>query len=189
MKQGRVFRPCTTRDGRPYVVREAELTDATLLIQHTQAMLREPQWSITEAHEFRLTLDEEERWILSFGQRNHSLLLVADFGSHDRPVVGGMLSFWVQPRRRLRHRGRVGLGVQAQYRGVGVGETLLRTLLNWAEAEPEVERVELSVFAHNTRAISLYRKVGFVEEARLLRSYKLDDESYYDDVMMVRWVK
>jgi ribosomal protein S18 acetylase RimI-like enzyme len=55
--------------------------------------------------------------------------------------------------------------------------------------EPEVERVELSVFTHNTRAISLYRKLGFVEEARLYGVCKLADGSYYDDLMMVRWVK
>ncbi len=45
------------------------------------------------------------------------------------------------------------------------------------------------MFAHNTRAINLYRKLGFVEEGRGLRAFKLADGAYYDDIQMVRWVK
>ena len=89
----------------------------------------------------------------------------------------------------MRHRGRLGIGVISPYRGQGIGETLLRTLLRWAEAEPELERIELGVFAHNTRARSLYTKLGFRQEAQLPRAYKLADGTYYDDVMMVKWVK
>jgi RimJ/RimL family protein N-acetyltransferase len=72
---------------------------------------------------------------------------------------------------------------------LGVGAALLQVLLDWAKAEPDLERIELSVFAHNEGAIRLYRKLGFVEEARLLRAFKLADGSYYDEVMMVQWVK
>jgi RimJ/RimL family protein N-acetyltransferase len=73
--------------------------------------------------------------------------------------------------------------------GPGIGEALLRALLEWSANEPELERVELSVFAHNQRALNLYRKLGFEEEGRALRAFKLADGSYYDDVQMVRWVK
>jgi len=81
------------------------------------------------------------------------------------------------------------LSVQIPYRGLGIGQALLQTLLDWATVEPGLERIELSVFAHNTRALDLYRKLGFVEEARLPRTVKLADGTYYDDVMMVKWVK
>lgn len=170
-------------------MREAELTDAPQLIAHTRSILVEPQWNITVASEFHVTVDQEESWILSFQERPHSILLVADFGARNAPLVVGLLNFLTQPRLRMRHRGRIGIGVQAPFRHLGVGETLLRILLEWATDEPELERVELSVFAHNVRAMELYRKLGFVEEARLMRAFKLADGSYYDDVMMVRWVK
>jgi RimJ/RimL family protein N-acetyltransferase len=189
MDQGFANRQCTTRDGRAYVVRTAQLSDAPQLIAHSRAIFAEPQWSVTEPHEFNVSTDQEEAWILSFHEAPHRILLVADFGSRARPNVIGMVSFNTQPRFRVRHRGRLGISVQATYRRLGVGETLLRTLLEWATAEPELERIELSVFAHNTRAMSLYRKLGFVEEARLLRCFKLADGTYFDDVMMVKWVK
>jgi RimJ/RimL family protein N-acetyltransferase len=101
----------------------------------------------------------------------------------------GIVHLMAQHRFRTRHRARLGISVQAPYRGIGVGEALLTALLDWAAAEPELERIELSVFAHNQRAINLYRKLGFVEEARLAKAYKLADNTYYDDVLMVKWVK
>ncbi len=185
----RVYRSCTARDGRAYVVRAAELTDAPLLIAHTRAILEEPEWNVTEQAEFGPSRDQEESWILSFGERSHSVLLVADFGLANRAEIAGLVSLSTQPRFRLRHRGRIGISVQAPYRRLGVGETLLRTALDWATSDPELERIELSVFSHNGRALGLYRKLGFVEEARFPRSIKLRDGTYYDELTMARWVK
>lgn len=184
-----VYRPWTTTDGRPFTVREADVTDAAQIIAHTRAILTEPWWMVTEPDEFRLSVDQEEAWILGFREQPHGLLLVADVGTAGARQVVGALGFNTQTRRRLRHRGRIGLSVHASYRGLGIGTALLQTLLDWAAAEPELERVELSVFSHNTRALSLYRQLGFVEEARLTRAFKLADGTYYDDVMMVKWVK
>lgn len=179
----------TTKDGRPFVVREAEVTDAGQIIAHTRAILTEPWWMITEPDEFRFTVDQEEGWILGFREQPHGLLLVADVGAAEARQIVGVLGFNTQARRRLQHRGRIGLSVQIPYRGLGIGQALLQTLLDWATVEPGLERIELSVFAHNTRALDLYRKLGFVEEARLPRTVKLADGTYYDDVMMVKWVK
>jgi len=189
MSHPRVDRLCTLRDGREFLIREAAITDAEQLIAHTRGILSEPQWSVTESEEFQVTARQEEDWIAGFGQRPHSILLVADLGTLQDPRVIGAVNFNTQPRFRVRHRGRVGIGVQAAYRGLGVGAALLQTLLDWAAAEPELERVELSVFAHNEGAIRLYRKLGFTEEARLRHAFKLADGSYYDEIMMVKWVK
>jgi RimJ/RimL family protein N-acetyltransferase len=189
MLTSRIYERCAARDGRPFLVREAAVTDARQLISHARALLTEPEWNVTELNEFQTTIEEEEAWIRCFRERPHDILLVADFGTPGKPQIIGALSFTTQSRFRMRHRGRLGIGVQASHRGLGVGETLLRLLLAWATVEPGLERVELSVFAHNTRAINLYRKLGFVQEALLSHAYKLADGSYYDDIMMVKWVK
>ncbi len=125
MVASRVNVPCTLRDGRAYVIREAGAGDAPQLLAHAREILREPQWNVTELQEFRITLEEEESWILDFRRKSHSIILVADVGSLARPQVVGAVSFITQPRFRLRHRGRLGIGVQAPYRGQGMGEALL----------------------------------------------------------------
>jgi RimJ/RimL family protein N-acetyltransferase len=189
MSQPRIHASCITRDGREFIIRESVVTDAAQLIANTRGILDEPQWSITEPGEFQVTAKQEEEWIAGFQQRPHNILLVADFGTLQDPWIAGAANFSTQPRFRVRHRGRLGIGVQATYRGFGVGAALLQALLDWATAEPELERVELSVFAHNEGAIRLYHTLGFAEEARLQRAFKLADGSYYDEIMMVKWVK
>jgi ribosomal protein S18 acetylase RimI-like enzyme len=80
------------------------------------------------------------------------------------------------------HEGSLGMGVLDEYRGRGLGERLLRTALDAARTQG-FERVSLSVYARNTRAFELYRKVGFAVEGTRVRGKKLDDE--YDDVHMM----
>jgi ribosomal protein S18 acetylase RimI-like enzyme len=80
------------------------------------------------------------------------------------------------------HEGMLGMGVLADFRGRGLGERLLRTTLA-AAAGAGFERVALSVYASNTRAAALYRKVGFALEGTRVRGRKLDGD--YDDVHMM----
>ena len=79
-----------------------------------------------------------------------------------------------------KHVGVLGMGLLPDYRGRGIGKRLLGELL---ERSP-FERVELSVFADNTVAISLYEKAGFVHEGLKRRAVKLD--GYKDLVLMSR---
>lgn len=68
--------------------------------------------------------------------------------------------------------------------GRGVGETMLRDLLHWATRDPRVQKVELNVRAGNDRAQRLYRRLGFVEEARFHRRVRRTDDEYEDDIGM-----
>ena len=82
------------------------------------------------------------------------------------------------------HEGMLGMGVLENYRGGGLGERLIRAALDAAEGAG-FERIALSVYASNTRAAALYRKVGFVHEGTRVRGRKLDGA--YDDVHMMAY--
>lgn len=66
----------------------------------------------------------------------------------------------------------------------GIGKTLLQALLDWAEHDTRVHKVELRVRSSNQRAIGLYRRYGFSEEGRLREHIRLPDGSYVDDILM-----
>jgi RimJ/RimL family protein N-acetyltransferase len=68
--------------------------------------------------------------------------------------------------------------------GRGVGEAMLRDLLGWASRDSRVGKVELNVRAGNERALRLYRRCGFVEEARFRRRVRRADGVYEDDIGM-----
>lgn len=82
----------------------------------------------------------------------------------------------------FRHCGRLGMGLLPEVRGRGVGRRLMVATLD-AARERGVERIELDVFASNTRAKALYERLGFVQEGVKRRARKLDGQ-YDDDVIM-----
>ena len=53
---------------------------------------------------------------------------------------------------------------------------------------PVLEKIYLKVHATNGRAISLYQKLGFREEGRLVRDLKLGPNEYVDTVVMSLFV-
>lgn len=90
------------------------------------------------------------------------------------------------PREGFRHGGRLGMGLVPEARGHGLGELLLRRVLDDVRAAG-MERVVLEVYATNARAIALYERVGFVEDGRKRGARKLDG-AYDDDVLMTAWL-
>jgi ribosomal protein S18 acetylase RimI-like enzyme len=101
-------------------------------------------------------------------------------------VHRGRIVGWCDVRRAAlpayAHVGLLGMGVRAAYRGRGLGERLLRTVLDASRAAG-FEKIELSVYASNARARALYEKVGFVLEGVRVRGRKVDGR--YDDVQLM----
>jgi RimJ/RimL family protein N-acetyltransferase len=68
-------------------------------------------------------------------------------------------------------------------RGKGYGRAAIRLALNYAWRNLNLQRVQLSVFAHNERAIRSYLASGFEEEGRLVRAAFIDGK-WADVVIM-----
>jgi putative acetyltransferase len=88
-------------------------------------------------------------------------------------------------RQRLLNTAELGIGVHRDWQGKGAGSALLAALLELADNWLGMRRIELTVFADNTRAQALCRKFGFAEEAHL-RAYALRDGVYHDVLAMAR---
>ena len=68
--------------------------------------------------------------------------------------------------------------------GRGIGTILLKDVLDWAQQDSRVKKVELRVRATNERAIALYRKFGFVEEGCFRKRVAFQDGTFVDDLAM-----
>lgn len=85
---------------------------------------------------------------------------------------------------RSRHGfGELGMTVAQEWRGRGVGSALLAAAIESARAHG-LHKVSLSVFAHNERAIALYRKFGFVAEGRRVKQYRRSSGELWDTIEM-----
>lgn len=85
-------------------------------------------------------------------------------------------------REGFDHVGVLGMGLDAAWRGRGLGARLIGAALAAAEAL-RIERVELDVFAGNERARRLYASHGFVVEGVRRRARKLDGR--HEDVIIM----
>lgn len=101
----------------------------------------------------------------------------------DIPI--GNISLSISASARLRHSAHVGMAVHDDYAGRGIGELLMRSILDIADNWLNLMRVELTVYADNERAKRLYERNGFEVEGRL-RRYAFRDGEYVDVIAMAR---
>jgi ribosomal protein S18 acetylase RimI-like enzyme len=81
------------------------------------------------------------------------------------------------------HRALLGMGVDSQYRGRGIGSQLIVSLIEWVEQNTAIEFIDLSVLDSNTAAYQLYKKHGFIQVGKLDDRFRLDGHSYSDRMM------
>lgn len=104
----------------------------------------------------------------------------------DWAVVDGRVVGWavVMPSHMFGHSHSAGLGtgVQRDFRRRGIGERLMKGVIEQAWLSG-LERLELDVWSDNQPAIALYEKLGFRREG-ILRNYRYLNGKYTDAFMM-----
>jgi RimJ/RimL family protein N-acetyltransferase len=173
------------KDGRQVVIRSVGENEVGALIDHFKLLFADGEGMIMTAEEYHVDEDDLKKWILSHNDNAKDLLLVADFDG----LLVGSIDFTIAKRQRCAHWGGFGMGVRVGWRSSGVGNALLTSLLDWAIAMPEIEKVTLAVRADNPRAIALYKKHGFVLSGCDKDYLKLSDGSFVDDLRMERFVR
>ena len=88
---------------------------------------------------------------------------------------------------KMRHRASLGISIKKKAWGLGLGKLLMEKALEQAK-ENGFEQVELGVFEDNPRARHLYEKLGFQEQGRTLRAFRLKDGTYRDEIQMVKFL-
>lgn len=99
--------------------------------------------------------------------------------------VTGYLTIVPGETMTLSRTGDLQLIVDQEVRGRGIGAELMRNALAWADGGA-LDRLEVFVRATNQRAISLYKRFGFVEEGVLRQRIRLPDGSRVDDIVFAR---
>jgi L-amino acid N-acyltransferase YncA len=151
-----------------FVVRPASAADARALAELFAAVAEERDAIATEP-----PVEVEERAALFARTAAGTLVAVAD------GRVVGMLHVDVS-----RHGfGEFGMLVDRDWRGRGAGSALLQATVEWARGHG-LHKLCLEVFAHNSAAIALYRKYGFVEEGRRIKQYRRASGELWDSIVM-----
>jgi RimJ/RimL family protein N-acetyltransferase len=166
---------------RAFTIRAATTDDAAALIDYGRTLAGEPENNIlfNSADEFTFTLQQEIDILQGVLDSPTSHWLVAV--DEDGILIGTINVF--PGRRAMGHTVSLGMTVARDWRNQGVGSALMRAMMDWCEANPQIKRLELEVFSENARAIHLYEKVGFTREG-VRRVAALKAGRFRDIVMM-----
>lgn len=118
--------------------------------------------------------------------KGHLILVAERLDAHGEPQVvanAGLHPAGALLRRR--HVMSLGIAVQPEAQGQGVGRALMQALCDWADHWGQVLRIELTVFVDNERAVALYERLGFVKEGQH-RGFALREGRYADAYSMAR---
>ena len=178
------FKPMKIRDklGREIILRNAEVSDATALIEYLKITTGETPYLIREPKEVTITLEQEKQFIESKLNDEKELMLVATInGKH----IGNCSLMCIAPYRRYAHRCEIAIALYQEYCGCGIGKIMMETVLNVAKSLG-YEQAELEVISTNTSAIALYQKLGFETCGHFPNNMKYSDGTYADAERMVK---
>jgi RimJ/RimL family protein N-acetyltransferase len=161
------------------VIRKAVKSDSKVLIEYLNIIGGESDFLTFGTGEFGRSIEQEEEFIESALKRENALFIIAEV---DGKIVGN-LNFSGGVRQRIAHVGEFGVSVLKEYWGNGIGEELIKYLINWSNTVGIIRKINLRVRTDNTRAISLYKKLGFLEEGILKRDFFINGE-FYDSLLM-----
>ena len=80
---------------------------------------------------------------------------------------------------------QLGMGVDCDYRQQGLGEKLLKIVLEFCRDHDGIDWLDLNVFSVNEPAKQLYLKCGFKVIGEISDFYRIEGESVSEITMMI----
>ncbi len=139
-----------------YSVREITPDDADAYWQLRQQIDGETEFLRFEPDDWLVTTQRVRGRIELMLASDNQTIFVAE---HERQLIGFL---WAGGGlyRHNHHNVHIILGVRQAFQRQKLGTRLLITCEEWAQAH-QLQRLELSVMAHNFPALTLYHKLGF----------------------------
>ena len=173
------------RPEKPVITyRYAEPEDAAALLEYLKTVGGETDNLTFGAEGFRLTEEQERKFLESTRDDPYNRLFLALDG--DRIVGDSSLNGSKNPR--MCHRRELGISVLRDYWGLGIGSGLMERMIDFAR-RTGAEQLTLGVRADNVRAKALYRKFGFVSCGVYLGYMKVDGRSFDVEFMVLELAK
>ncbi|KAK3073612.1 transcription factor that binds to CRE motif [Teratosphaeriaceae sp. CCFEE 6253] len=130
--------------------------------------------------------DAAEKWLATFKTRLCPAIIclpAAGGGDTDAPMPIGYISIRCDAEQVHHRHATLGIFMMRVQQGKGYGSEAIKWALDWGFRMGNLHRIELEVFAWNTRAIALYERLGFVHESRR-REHRWFDGAYRDEICM-----
>jgi len=174
-----------TKSGQGFLVKTALPMNAEATREFMYNALKDGDYFVQTPEEFIRSKSEEKRILKARCASPNEITMIALSSSQ----VIGLLMVNVTTKIRTRHTAEFGIAILKEAQGLGIGNALMGSLLDWVKRIPTLERIELRVHSENLSAIKLYRKFGFEVEGCRKKAIKYRDGSYMDELIMCLHLK
>jgi RimJ/RimL family protein N-acetyltransferase len=131
---------------------------------------------------------EKNSWYDSI-KREHEICIVADLPKLKAPHnIIGQCEISNLEWEAAKHVGSLGVIISKQYRNLGLGTKLINIAIREAVKLNNKEKIILSCFSTNERAIHIYKKLGFEVVGTRKKQFYMDAQ-YYNEILMELWIE
>lgn len=174
----------TLKNSKNLIIRKATVEDTEEILHISNEVAGETSNFSYAKGEYYMTYDQQYTYISNIKDSKNSCFFV---GIIDGKIVGS-ITFVSSSRKRLEHRGEMGIAVLKNYWGIGIGSALIKCFLKWARQNEVTKKIDLLVREDNIAAIALYIKYGFKIEGKISMGMRVDNRTY-DIYMMGKMLK
>ncbi len=170
----------TLKNGKTAVIRNGEAADGEEVLYVFDKTHEETDFLYTYPGETDITAEEEGKFLQGKTDSDNEVELLAIV---DGKVVG-IAGFGAEGNKfKVRHRADFGISILKDYWGLGIGSAMTKACIECAK-DAGYTQLELNVVSENEAAISLYKKMGFIEYGRNPRGFNSKFTGYQEVVYM-----
>lgn len=171
----------TLKNGKTALLRNGEAADGDAVFIVFNQIHAETDFLLTYPDENSFDAEREASFLQ---EKTDSLNEIEILAIVDDKVVGTAGISEIGPKVKIRHRAEFGISVLREYWGLGLGKALTKACIQCAKDAGYVQ-VELNVVADNSKAISLYKSLGFEEFGRNPRGFLSRESGFQELIYML----
>ncbi len=168
------------KDGRVCVIRNGTEQDALPVLSNFILTHEQTDFLTTYPEETSFTPDQEKEYLKNKTDSEREAELVAEI---DGTIAGTAGIGLIRNAEKVRHRASFGISIDKAWWGLGIGRALTEACIECARQAGYLQ-LELEAVADNTRALALYRSVGFTEYGRNPRGFRSRTNGWQEIVLM-----
>ena len=183
--EGKIVFEGETEKGKHIIIRYPTRNDAKAMWEYINLLSKE-QTFITYQGE-GISLEEETDYLKKMLEKIEKKKAIQLFVFLDDKLIG--ISDIEMEVKTSAHEGVLGISIAKEYRGEGIGNTLMESMINEGIKNlPQLRIITLGVFGNNPLAMGMYKKFGLKEFGKLPEGIFYKGQ-YVDHIYMYKKVR
>lgn len=168
------------KNGKECTIRNGVAEDGEAMYEHYVSTHSETDYLLSYPEEHAYNIEGESNFLKKEAESDNEVMLLAFV---DGKIVGSSGITSLGNKYKIRHRADFGITVCKEYWGLGIGRVLMNSCVECAK-NAGYEQLELEVVADNSKAIAMYKSIGFIELGRNPKGFKSKYSGYQELVHM-----